>query len=522
MKLTLVMILGFLLISIAGSPADGAVYYVKDTGNDAASGLSDEEAWKTIARINRHSFSAGDTVCLKRGSRFADATLSSPNVDDFTFSDYGEGEKPHLDGRAIRPVYISPPRTISNLTIRNIDISGQDWTYNKELNMHIINVNNLVLDGIQGDGHKNGNSSDGKNAVTVQRCMGRIQIMNCVLSNWGPNDLPKPGRDYMGIVLLNINEGEYSIHDNMINNVNADGIHICDCTAPGIVTKNTISNCGEDGIDIKGTSNCTIINNEFFRTEAFVDRGGSGWAAYSTFIVVHEGYANSISSNIVIRSNQFRHGNVNAVRIASANATEIAHNYIFNTNGAVCIANISTNTLVHNNTIINPRYTPGYHSQSTGDVVDGGAIHEHNTGTGTKIHHNTIVNTSGSARHLISFACSNGAEVTRNVVYHANPDSQAYCLFRYPCGSLGVVDRNCWFNANSSNRIKDGRTVYPVNTLADWLVAHPGDQFGDPLLIDAGSGKYQPSPSSSCRDEGGKWGASVLPPGSMRLFPSGS
>jgi hypothetical protein len=42
-------------------------YYVKPDGNDSNSGLSDAQAWKTVAKVNSFAFSAGDDVYFKCG-----------------------------------------------------------------------------------------------------------------------------------------------------------------------------------------------------------------------------------------------------------------------------------------------------------------------------------------------------------------------------------------------------------------------------------------------------------------------
>lgn len=53
------------------SPAHifASVYYVdSQNGNDQASGLSDTQAWKSLAKVSSHIFYAGDSLLLKRGS----------------------------------------------------------------------------------------------------------------------------------------------------------------------------------------------------------------------------------------------------------------------------------------------------------------------------------------------------------------------------------------------------------------------------------------------------------------------
>lgn len=51
-------------------PLRAATYYVSLNGDDSRSGLSPNEAWRSVARVNRHTFSAGDRICFQRGGTF--------------------------------------------------------------------------------------------------------------------------------------------------------------------------------------------------------------------------------------------------------------------------------------------------------------------------------------------------------------------------------------------------------------------------------------------------------------------
>ena len=54
--------------SLIHSKAFAATYYVDATnGQDTNTGLSETNAWKTIANVNGSSFKAGDQILFKRG-----------------------------------------------------------------------------------------------------------------------------------------------------------------------------------------------------------------------------------------------------------------------------------------------------------------------------------------------------------------------------------------------------------------------------------------------------------------------
>lgn len=477
------------------------IYYVKNAGDDYASGLSGQEAWKTISKINSFNFSDGDIVCLKRESRFDDATLLSPNVNNFTFRDYGEGKKPHIDGDQLKPINIIPDKTIENLTIKNIDISGQDWQREKNSNLVVKNVSTLTIDGIIGNGYYNGNVSNGKTAISIIKCAGHIVVKNCLLYNWGPTDLPKQGQDFMGIVLSNISKGYYEIHNNTVYNVNADCVHLYHNTAKGFVHHNTLYNAGEDSIDVKGTHNTEIYGNEFYRTDDFTGEGGSGSGGTYTLIVVHEGNGKE-AKNTVIRDNKFHDGDAVGIKIGNAENTVIYRNYFERLPGSIKIQDRSQGTIIYYNIIVNPKSRQGYRD------MDAGCIYENNSFSGSRIYNNTIYDDLGDCKHLISIACCNKTTIENNIVYQSNRDEQAYCLYSWPCGEDPVVQNNCWYNELSSYRVKYRNSLYTEKMLDAWRsIEHANDIFENPLFNDPKDGDFSLKKKSPCLSGTGYWGA---------------
>jgi lysophospholipase L1-like esterase len=63
MKKTIIII--FLFISVA---VNATKYYVKNSGSDSHTGLSDAQAWQTISKVNGASLVAGDTILFNRGN----------------------------------------------------------------------------------------------------------------------------------------------------------------------------------------------------------------------------------------------------------------------------------------------------------------------------------------------------------------------------------------------------------------------------------------------------------------------
>jgi hypothetical protein len=76
-------------------------YYVKSTGNDNNTGLSDAQAWSTLAKVNASSFSPGDTIFFNKGDTWREPLTvpSSGSASAYiTFASYGTGSAPKILG----------------------------------------------------------------------------------------------------------------------------------------------------------------------------------------------------------------------------------------------------------------------------------------------------------------------------------------------------------------------------------------------------------------------------------------
>ena len=75
----------------------GTKYYVSNNGNDENSGLTPQDAWKTIDKVNAFKeYKNGDAILFERGGIWRGATVLCKS--GLTYAAYGEGEKPKLYG----------------------------------------------------------------------------------------------------------------------------------------------------------------------------------------------------------------------------------------------------------------------------------------------------------------------------------------------------------------------------------------------------------------------------------------
>ena len=473
---------------VCASWVEGATYYIKNGGNDALDGLSDANAWETIGKISATSFSNGDIIQLKRGSVFSDDTLELITGNNITIQDYDTGAKPFINGDVVMPIWIHPASTISNLTIKNIDISGQDWQLTKDNNLQINNVSGVTIDGVIGDGHYGGNTSEGKTAIYISDdCNGDIVVTNCTLYNWGPTNILTGEIDLMGIVIEEQTAGTYTIANNTIHDIAADGVHLVDATVTGVVSGNTIYNCGENGIDVKGSSNVTIISNEFYREVAFTGGGGSG-SGTNPHVNVHNGYTNSISYDCVVDGNYFHDGDASGVVTGSSTRLIVKNNRFENIKSSVFCGNPVNSLTIANNVIVNPVY------RLTDTSYDSSGIYVNNGGTNVLVVNNTIINNTGTGLQPFTIACMIGAMIIKNNIVYQNYNSEtAYAFWRVNCGAAPTINNNYWYNPANNVRTRYNSTTYSLADEAAWKASYTQDDFDTP---DISTSTYIPNTTS--------------------------
>ena len=128
----------------------GTSYYISNSGNDANTGLSHVQAWKTINKLNSETFAAGDSILFERGGLWNTSFRipSSGNAENqITISNYGEGKLPRLYGSKIMDSYTSHP-LLSNVYYCNDTINNNPHVYinpsRSDLGSIWFNVNDTI------------------------------------------------------------------------------------------------------------------------------------------------------------------------------------------------------------------------------------------------------------------------------------------------------------------------------------------------------------------------------------------
>ena len=115
--------------AMAGT-AGAATYYVDATGGvDTNDGLSQGTAWKTVAKVNGSTFSAGDSILFKRGQVWNESLVppsSGASGNPIMFDAYGTGEAPTLTGYVGLP---SASWTLDSGNIWKTSITSTSFNY---------------------------------------------------------------------------------------------------------------------------------------------------------------------------------------------------------------------------------------------------------------------------------------------------------------------------------------------------------------------------------------------------------
>jgi hypothetical protein len=115
------------LLAAVSMSLHAATHYVdSERGDDAGSGVSPAQAWKTLGRVNAAHFRAGDSVLLHAGSRWQGQlvlTSSGAAGKPIVVDSYGDGPMPRIDGNgAVEDVVRI--ENVEHVEVRHIEITN--------------------------------------------------------------------------------------------------------------------------------------------------------------------------------------------------------------------------------------------------------------------------------------------------------------------------------------------------------------------------------------------------------------
>lgn len=184
------LINAFLIILILHSSiyCKATTYYVSNKGSDSNSGLSITLSWKTLAKINFSTFSAGDSVLFNCGNIFnGQLRIPSSGISEnpITYSKYGTGINPVIDANYAYDKCIKTTGK-SYITIDGIDcIKAREFGIGTAFSPgHHITIKNLTISEI---------GNDNSESVGIYQKGGYCTITNCIITNTSQNAIQFEG-----------------------------------------------------------------------------------------------------------------------------------------------------------------------------------------------------------------------------------------------------------------------------------------------------------------------------------------
>lgn len=289
----------------AAAPAEAActTYYVSPSGNDAADGCSTTTPWKSLAKLNATTFTAGNQILFLRGGTWAgqlapqgSGSTSAPIV----VSAYGSGAAPLLAGGGVAAtVYLHDQHdwTIQNVEITNTAggnaaragfLADNDTTGT----LHGIHLVGNVIDNVSGY-WKNGDPQPSRTSAISfdQTDNNTTAAWDDVLISGNTLKNDDAGGIYIGSAIglnHNINSTNIVIQNNTITDAGGNSIVCVFCSAP-LIQSNVVTDSGYrfSGAAIWGgwTNNAVLQYNEVARNwralydgEAFdIDNNNTDW-----------------------------------------------------------------------------------------------------------------------------------------------------------------------------------------------------------------------------------------------------
>lgn len=279
-------------------PIKGVNYYVDySLGNDLNDGMSEDNAWKTIDKVNSIIFNPGDKILFKSGEEWTGALKpqgSGIEGAPIIISSYGEGKKPllkpgkdwtisHMNvaNRVIKSPIVNNVITFNNQQyweVSNLELWDPTYEQNSNTNVYRRGINvsaqdagdlrhfkfdNLTIHGFRGPISNDGKSSGGiimtvttdlyDKSKRVPTSINDISITNCEMYNLGRSGVnfvsPWTTREgekwnkykpfgYPGVGAWKPYEN-FRLSNNIIYNIDGDGAIIDNCK-DAIINNNTV------------------------------------------------------------------------------------------------------------------------------------------------------------------------------------------------------------------------------------------------------------------------------------------
>lgn len=251
-------------LSLITTIVQGQTYYMDSkTGSDDNSGLSEKQAWKSLDKLNKHSFGPGHKILFKSGTEYigqfepkGSGSKSAPVVID----QYGKGAKPVLHGRG-KKQHTVLLQNLQYWEVNNLEITNWGEKFDPGRNgvtlymwnmgdVNHIHLKNLIVRDVNGTLVKNDGAGSGiylfNGGDKIPTRYVDLLIEGCHIYNCRRNGITgkaNTGRDKWFPNLKVV------FRKNLIENVPGDGIVPIGCE--GALVEYNIVRDSPDLLDIK-------------------------------------------------------------------------------------------------------------------------------------------------------------------------------------------------------------------------------------------------------------------------------
>ncbi len=433
---------------LAVAPVRATSYYVDSRGgDDTADGSSSARAWRTLERVNRQEFAAGDRLLLRAGSVWEGAMLrplgSGTAATPIVIDQYETGERPALRGAGRVPCVLRLENQegwdISNLEITNhaadamaqirgIEVRAHDAGVEHHLHFHNLYIHDVnARSTYTNDGDNNAKSFGG----FVTLIEGKMKptawddflVENCVFADDGPAGLTMFSTWTTGH-RANDAATWFPSHGVVVRGctferIARNGLVVRACAGP-LIEGNLFNECG-----LAGSGNASFA---FHCDDAVFQYNEACRTKYNPGDADAAGFDSDYNCRRTVFQFNYSHDNdYGFILVCCApggfNEGTIVRDNISQNDGGVMIrfAGGATGTEIYNNTIFVGRDTGNPRPGEPPHIV----LHKawgNGWSAGTRLSRNLIINLSERAGY--EFAKSRGNVYDGNLYYGVHPASE--------------------------------------------------------------------------------------------------
>ena len=287
----------------------GNKYYVSENGNDNNDGLSPQTAWKSLKKVDTHSFSEGDAVLFKRGDTFRADKVTLTLQSGVTYSAYGSGDKPVFIGSSDASYsYLWEATDVANVYRYTGDVYDCGCIYingGKYWGVHVKNNGGTSFDsGLVSNGLDQPYYSGGKPYNGYSSLENNLEFTNYDNSLYLYSEDGNPGEIFDSIELCN---GIHGVDGSNLSNVVFDNIKLVGYGIHGISIYNiknvTVQNCIFGWIGGSGTRLGNAVQN-WKNADGFVIDNCWSYQIYDCCYTTQ--YAAKTNDDVYIKNVEFK------------------------------------------------------------------------------------------------------------------------------------------------------------------------------------------------------------------------